>query len=430
MKPIKPMYDHIKLCCGILVCCCLTGLQAIAKTGTDGHPPAGRVSVSLDGMWNMAESKAVIGGQTHAPSLEVTATNPLDFARSSQTLELSAADLAPLGEKDLSKIHVRSANDKELICQAIDSDGDPLRTFDAVIFQADFGPKETRSFRVTTGEKQIYRKEQFKTFGRFNRERFDDFAWENDRVAHRTYGKALETWQGEPLTSSAIDIWSKRTRRMIVNDWYLADDYHDDRGEGADFYAAGPSRGCGGSGLWAMDRLWVSSNFVNSRVFTNGPIRVSFELDYPPRDVAGVRVTETKRITLDAGHQFSRYESRYSADPPAVLTTAIGLKKAPGEAVAASPEEGWLVKWEPVTREQGHQGLAVIVPKSSFSKQTADELNHLVIMKPAKDSTAVWWAGFCWDKEGRLSNAEQWKNHVAIYARELAAPIKCTVNSR
>ena len=53
-------------------------------------------------------------------------------------------------------------------------------------------------------EKTI-KKEQYKAFGRFVRERFDDFTWENDKVAHRTYGKALETWKGEPLTSSTID---------------------------------------------------------------------------------------------------------------------------------------------------------------------------------------------------------------------------------
>ena len=166
-------------------------------------------------------------------ALEVVASNPLAFARHSETIEIPAAALAPLGEADLSKIHVRDAKGVEVVCQAIDNDGDPLRRFDAVIFQADFAADETLKFTVSKGAKQVFKKEQFKAFGRFNRERFDDFVWENDRIAHRTYGKALETWEGEPLTSSTIDIWSKRTPRMVVNDWYLADDYHVDHGEGA-----------------------------------------------------------------------------------------------------------------------------------------------------------------------------------------------------
>jgi hypothetical protein len=441
----------MKLCCGVLVCCCLTGMQAVTKSETDGQRPAGRVSVSLDGLWNMTERKAAIppvkfdhkapvpgladmtthiGSQTHAPSLEITATNPLDVARSSQTLEVSAADLAPLGEKDLSKIHIGGVDGKEVICQAIDNDGDALRTFDAVVFQTDFSPGETQSFTVTTGEKQVFRKDQFKAFGRFNRERFDDFAWENDRIAHRTYGKALETWLGEPLTSSTIDIWSKRTQRMVINDWYLADDYHDDHGAGADFYAAGPSRGCGGSGLWENDRLWVSNNFVNSKVYANGPVRVMFELEYAPYKVNGINVAETKRITLDAGQQLSRYESRYRSERPASLTTAVGLKKVLGEVVEASPEEGWLLKWEAVARESGNQGLAVIVPPETYAKRTVDELNHLLVLNPNKDEMAVWWAGFCWDRAGQITSAEGWRKYVAAYAKGVAAPIRVAVKPR
>jgi len=109
------------------------------------------------------------------------------------------------------------------------------------------------------------------------RERFDDFAWENDRIAHRTYGKALETWKEEPLTSSAIDVWTKRVSSLVINGWYMLDNYHTDHGEGADFYSAGSTRGNGGDGLWAADKLWVSKNFVDSRVLACGPIRVMFE---------------------------------------------------------------------------------------------------------------------------------------------------------
>lgn len=38
--------------------------------------------------------------------LTVTAANKLPIARANQTIEITAKDLAPLGEKDLSKIHV------------------------------------------------------------------------------------------------------------------------------------------------------------------------------------------------------------------------------------------------------------------------------------------------------------------------------------
>ena len=38
-------------------------------------------------------------------------------------------------------------------------------------------------------------------------------------------------------------------RKLVVNDWYMTDDYHQDHGEGADLYGVGKSRGCGGLGI-------------------------------------------------------------------------------------------------------------------------------------------------------------------------------------
>src|SRR6476661_9199408 len=160
-----------------------------------------------------------VPGLCGAAQLTVKATNKLQLARASETIELSGKDLSSLG--DLEKVHVKDAAGKEVLCQAVDSDYDAYHKPDMVIFQADFAPGETKTFTVTTGAKHEYTKDQYKAFGRFVRERFDDFAWENDRIAHRTYGKALETWEGEPLSSSTIDIWSKRTPRLVINDWYL-----------------------------------------------------------------------------------------------------------------------------------------------------------------------------------------------------------------
>jgi Domain of unknown function (DUF4861) len=366
-----------------------------------------------------------------ASQLTVTAVNKLSLARASQTIELSAAQLAPLGAKELNTIHVADAAGKELLAQAVDTDGDAYRKADIVIFQSDFAANETKTFTVTVGAKQVFKREQFKAFGRFNRERFDDFVWENDRIAHRTYGKALETWDGEPLSSSTIDIWSKRTPRMVVNDWYLSDDYHNDHGDGADFYSAGPSRGCGGNGLWAGDRLWTSRNFINSRVLANGPIRVMFELEYAPFQVDNINVSEVKRVTLDAGSQLDRFQSSYKQftrpGQTQKLTTGIGLKKTAGEQIEANAERGWLLKWEKVEKNAGNQGLAVIVDPKTFEKQTDDKLNQLILAKVSDNNIATYWAGFCWDKAGSLADAAAWKKYVDEFAQGAQSPIEVSV---
>jgi len=360
--------------------------------------------------------------------LSVKAVNKLPIARSSQTIELQAKDLASLDEKDLAKIHVRDSSGKELLCQAVDTDFDDYHKPDILIFQADFAPNESKTFTVTAGKKQEYSRDDFRAYGRFVRERFDDFAWENDLIAHRTYGKALITWKGEPLTSSSIDIWSKRVSKLVINEWYMMDNYHVDKGEGLDDYSAGATRGCGGSGIWANNQLYVPSNFVDSRVLANGPIRVMFELVYEPFEAGGTKMAEVLRITLDAGSQFDHFQSFYKAqsgnEPQAV---AIGLKKVKDEQKEFNTEHGWLAIWEPMEKNLGMQGVAAIVNPQEFDKQTEDKQNNLVALKVGPAGPVSYWAGFAWDRAGKITSADAWKKYVDEFARGVLSPIEVKV---
>ena len=356
----------------------------------------------------------------------VTAVNKLKLARASETIEITAQALAPLGEKDLMKIHVHDAAGREVLCQAVDTDYDDYHKPDLLIFQTDFAPNETKTFTVTAGKKREYTKEDFHAYGRFVRERFDDFAWENDRVAHRTYGKALITWKGEPLTSSAIDIWSKRTERLVINDWYMVDNYHSDQGEGVDAYSAGPTRGCGGNGIWSNGQLYVPTNFVDSRVLANGPIRVMFELVYEPFDVNGTKVSQVLHVSLDAGSQLNHF-TPYIQTTDETLALAIGLKKVKDEQKQFNAERGWLTIWEPVEKNLGMQGLAIVVDPRALDKVAEDKLNNLVVLKPGLATPVSYWAGFAWDRAGRITSAKSWNAYVDQFAERLRTPIDVSV---
>ncbi|HZN07860.1 MAG TPA: DUF4861 domain-containing protein [Pyrinomonadaceae bacterium] len=357
--------------------------------------------------------------------LTVTAVNKLKAARQGETIELAAKDLAALGEKDLMKLHVFDTSGKEVLSQSVDTDYDDFHKPDTLIFQADFAANETKTFTVKAGGKREYKKDEFRAYGRFVRERFDDFAWENDRIAHRTYGKALITWKGEPLTSSAIDIWSKRTSKLVINDWYMVDNYHTDTGEGMDAYSAGPTRGCGGSGVWSNNQLFIPTNFVDSRVLTNGPIRVMFELVYEPFDAGGMQVSEVLRVSLDAGSQLNHFQTYYRANGP--LAVAVGLKKVKDEVKEFNAERGWLTTWQAVDKNLGMQGLAVVVSPGDVDKQAEDARNNLLVMKPRSAFPVSYWAGFAWDRAGLITSAEAWKNYVDDFSERLRSPIQVAV---
>jgi hypothetical protein len=360
--------------------------------------------------------------------LTVTATNKLNISRQSETVELTLKDLAPLAEKDLSKLHVQDSSGRELLSQSVDTDYDDYHKPDLLIFQADFAPNETKTFLVTAGKKREYTKQDFRAYGRFARERFDDFAWENDRIAHRTYGKALITWKGEPLTSSAIDIWSKRTEKLVINDWYMVDNYHTDLGEGADAYSAGPTRGCGGSGIWTNGQLSIPTNFIDSRVLTNGPIRVMFELVYEPFDADGVKVSKVLRVSLDAGSQLNHFQDLYRVQQGGEsIAVAVGLKKVKEEQKQFNAERGWLAIWEPMDKNLGMQGLGIVVNPTDLDKVVEDKLNHLVVLKPRTAFPVSYWAGFAWDRAGVIKSAESWKQYLDQFAERRRSPIEITV---
>jgi Domain of unknown function (DUF4861) len=341
-------------------------------------------------------------GSLFAQTLTVTVHNELPFARQSETVELSAAQLAPLGS-DLTKIHVfEKGSAREVIAQSIG---------ELLLFQTDVPANGSRAYELKLGEKRTYRKEDFRAYGRFNRERFDDFAWENDRVAHRMYGPALETWEKEPLTSSTVDVWLKRTRRLVLNDWYMVDDYHRDHGEGADFYSAGKSRGCGGSGLWRDGKLAVSKNFRESRLIANGPIRVVFELYYPD-------FRETKRISLDAGQNFNRFESRY--ENPGDTTYAAGIKKVPAAQFRVDRANGVIRNWEPVAQNGGEFGCAVIVDPRSVIDVVEAENNQLIVAR----TPAVYWVGSAWNRSGDFVEAADFDRAIDQWIQRVKSPLR------
>jgi hypothetical protein len=236
----------------------------------------------------------------------------------------------------------------------------------------------------------------------------------------------LITWKGEPLTSSAIDIWSKRTAKMVINDWYMVDNYHTDLGEGVDAYSAGPTRGCGGSGIWTNGQLYIPTNFVDSRVLTNGPIRVMFELVYEPFDVNGMKVSKVLRVSLDAGSQLNHFQALYQGpDRNESLAVAVGLKKVKDEVKQFNAERGWLTIWEPMDKNLGMQGLAIVA--SDVDKLVEDKLNHLVVLKPRTAFPVSYWAGFAWDRAGKITSADSWKDYVDQFAEKVRSPIEITV---
>jgi unsaturated rhamnogalacturonyl hydrolase len=255
-------------------------------------------------------------------------------------------------------------------------------------------------------------------YATFMPQRKDDFAWENERIAYRVYGPALEA-TGE--ISSGLDVWIKRTRKPIVEKWYYLAQYHKDHGEGLDMYKVGPSRGCGATGVLRDGKVYVANNFTTWRLLENGPARVAFELNYAPYDARGVKVTETRRISLETGSNLNRIETRFDWDGgPETLDAVVGIVKREGGGAADFAKDGsWMAYWEPEQKGNGTIGCGVTMTAPARPLDTPDQVFLQTTVK--RGQRLVYYAGAGWTKSGDFQDKESWVRYVSESCGRISA---------
>lgn len=378
--------------------------------------------------------------QDNADPKEISVRNRLDLDRERETVSIQIDKISTLaGKYGAENLLISDAESGEvLLSQAIDNDMDG--SIDEILFQTDIRANATKKFIIDRPEEgAVPPDSEASTYSRFVPERIDDYAWENDRVAFRTYGPEAQriTESGAPggTLTSGMDGWLKRVHYPVIDKWYAADQedpgaYHRDSGEGYDPYHVGGGRGIGGIGVWSNDSLYVSGNFTDYKTIATGPIRTVFELTYAPWEANGSTIREKKKISLDLGSNLSRFEVELESGE-AVPNFAIGLSLHDKEGeVKAAPEEGWFRYWEPM--EDSELGVAVVLdPKLVQNyidhRVATPDQSHLLILAEAEQPVLSYYAGFGWKKSGQFSSAEQWDRYLQDFSRRLASPLEVEV---
>lgn len=247
-------------------------------------------------------------------------------------------------------------------------------------------------------------------------ERADDFVFENNLIAGRFYGEALE---GNP-TSPGLDIWVKLPGALVADDWYShavsdPDYYHHDHG-GKDCYKVAVSLGGGASVPFVDGRMcFPTTNYRSSSVLESTPERVVFTLGYPEWEAApGLSVSLVKVLTLCADSHFIEVEDTYTFTGADSLTVAAGFKLhgAQQTVVERFDAPGRLAIWEhasdqSIEPEDGMLGVAVVMDDALCG--IFDEvLDHALLLKKVASGEPVRYkAGSCWSK-GDIRTAEDW----------------------
>ncbi len=250
-------------------------------------------------------------------TVTVTVTNPTAMERAGEMVEVSMSDVtSKLQLADTAQIIVLDADGQQVPYQI---------TYDEkVIFPATVKANGTAAYTIQAGVPAVF---DTKACGRYYPERVDDVAWENDLVAFRAYGPALQA-TGE--RAFGYDVWTKynttepvvearyaselnpetkakidelkKTDPKAASELYRSVSYHVDHGNGLDCYKVGPTLGGGTAALMVDDEIVYPYCYATQEILDNGPLRFTVKLVYNPLTIKeNTDVVETRLISLDAG---------------------------------------------------------------------------------------------------------------------------------
>lgn len=330
---------------------------------------------------------------------------------------------------------------------------------DNLLFEADVKAGGESVYKVTVGDAV---EGESLVYGRHYPERFDDIAWENDRVAYRAYGPALQA-RGE--RAFGYDAWVKRVSGLVVeeryanelnpdtqaeiarlrkarkhneaNELYQSVSYHVDHGNGLDCYKVGPTLGCGTAALMQGDDILYPYCWKEYEIMENGPLRFTVKLTYNPFVVGKDSVVETRIISLAKGSQLNKTVVTYAGLTKAMpVATGLVIHPENPEAYVLEGDKGYIAYadlTDNVNNDNGIIYVGAVMPKkvkeakvTSFTPKEAKERGasgHVLAIsnyKPGSEYTYYWGSG--WSKYG-FDSMEAWTEYLEQYAQRLHHPL-------
>lgn len=392
-----------------------------------------------------------------APTGPVTLTikNPLPTPRQGEMAEVSMTDMAErLNLADTAQIVVLDEEDRQVPYQI---------TYDnKLIFPVNIEGKATVRYTVQPG---IPDEVPVTACGRQYPERDDDMAWENDLVAFRAYGPALQA-RGE--RGFGYDLFAKRgTKDPILDDLYarmLNPDtwaeinrlrrtdpeaarrleqecsYHVDHGVGMDCYAVGPTLGAGVAALIdSQEEIYYPWCYQTYEVLDNGPLRFTVSLEFAPTTVDGdTAVVERRIISLDAGSHLNKTTVTFDGlAHPMSLVTGIVLHQT-DPSPDADTKLGYIACTDPTTGPgQGTLFLGAVLPNGmkevkvqifgpTEKRQRNNADGHILAYTdyaPGDEHTYYW--GYGWDRAD-MADAAAWRQYLENFAQQVRHPLEVT----
>lgn len=358
-----------------------------------------------------------------------------------------------------------------------------------LLFPVSLEAKQQQKFNITYGENTP---QDTIAYGQVHPERLRDFAWENDKVAFRTYGPDL---MAKGWKSYGYDTYHKYgTSKPILNEMYTSEcneknldklrylrtvdkkkatewastfSFHYDHGNGYDSYPVDQTLGAGGAALVVDGKLHYQNCWSACTVLDNGPLRMTAVLTFPKMIIKGDTVVEQRTITLDMGDHLNKTIVKYIGlksvsdvasgivlhedGTPEKIAAGYGYSHAPLHSAREFGQYELDTNNRYMCYVNGTKGsdgsdigdfyMGMVSPnkcqeveKTAFSPEeiklnSSRDFGYLLMNhKLTKEAALTYYWGTATQKDGEIINLASWKQWIENYVYFLDNPIEITIN--
>lgn len=388
--------------------------------------------------------------------VNVTVSNGTGIDRNDEIVEISMEEVASkLQMDDTADIIVLDETNQQVPYQT---------TYDGkLIFPISVKANQQANYSIKVGTPVAF---DVRACGKHYPERVDDIAWENDRIAFRAYGPALQA-TGEK--AYGYDVWVKSVEEPVVEERYAMElnpetlakidslkkvdpeaakalraetSYHVDHGNGLDCYKVGPTLGGGTAALYVNNEIIYPYCYKTYDILDNGPLRFTVKLTYNPLTVNNnPNIVETRVISLDKGSQLNKAVITYSNTNEVIpVVTGIVLHEPNGGQNAANAEKGYIAYADPTDNVNNNNGtiyVGAVFPSKvkeakvalfpeKEAKERGGDGHVLAVSDYAPNSEYVYYFGAGWSKYG-FESMQAWNNYLENYAEKVRNPLTVEV---
>ena len=373
-----------------------------------------------------AASAAAILASCTVDSHKVIVTNDTELSRENETIELSF--------KSLQKAD-RSLTSENVVVYDMAGDQVPSQVYSEsdgtvkLVFQATVEAGSAAKYVVKAGEREEY---PMLAYSRHVPERMDDYAYENNKVAGRIYGPALEF----PRTFGS-DVWLKCTERLVIDDWFKKMDYHHNYGEGMDCYKVGGTLGGGALVPYSDgEEFVIGDNWASFQHICDGPVRTKAEFTYNAFDVNGKQYSATRSIELDANSHFVKSVTTFHPVGHETDSLDLVLGAIQHDVISRYNGDCWIAFTEVASDTKqpeidGDISIALIYDPAELadnrSKAIGDIAGHAAIVtREAAGKPITVWTGSGWSQAG-IDSPISWIVMTGDFAIAQANPLKVEI---